>query len=252
MGNIVNALAEDPVKEVRLSVAQRQVLEGLGFREKELETLKRYFQELDEERVGRVDLEVLTEKIGIEAKFIARIVDINDGVTDGRLPFVEFALSIWNFCTLDDSELVAALFCCYDVDNNGTLSVAELSEMSRDLTPKGRTLGPALQLALAKFDDIVASQEKMRYEHNMAKAKQRLQGGGVGDSGGGGAAGGDAGLDASGSSDDGIPSDIRISLAFLEAFVKKNQALGHPLTKFHLLVRQEILGSTTWAELRHR
>lgn len=242
MGNAVAAaLGEQPKKEVRLTVAQKQTLTDLGFGDKELQALKKYFQRLDENRSGIVSLEMFSEKIGIIAQFVERIFDITNGERGGYLPFMDFALSLWNFCTLDDSELPAALFQCYDRDSNGTLSVAELSALSKDLTPEGRTLGPKLRQALKKFDEILEKQEKMRYEHNMAKAKQRLQSA---------AGGGSHELGAEPELDD--PAEIRISPEFLLNFLKQNAALGQPLQQFHVLARQDILGNRTWHNIRQK
>ena len=239
MGNgIANALAEEPPKPVRITVANQKALDELGFGKRELSTLKKYFQNLDDERKGVVDLEVFSEKIGIQARFVDRIFDITNGSRGGRLKFFEFALSMWNFLTLTVQELPHALFACYDKDNNGSLSVAELSDLSKDLQPEGRLMGPKLRQALKKFDKIVEQQEKMRYEHNMAKAKKRLQAGSVEADAGDGAA------------EVATPTEIRISPDFLMNFLGTNPALGQPLHQFHVLARQDIFGEKFWRKLR--
>ena len=241
MGSAIsNAFGDEPLKEVKVTVSDKQALMGLGFGDKQLKTLIKYFQQLDENRSGIVNVEVFSEKVGVEARFVERIFDITNGERGGHLPFVEFALCMWNFCTLDVSELPAALFLCYDRDRNGTLSVAELSELSRDLTPEGRTLGPKLKAALAKFDDIISTQEKMRYQHNMAKAKQRLQNAASPGAG----AGGEPELD--------MPAEVRISPEFLFGFLKKNPSLGQPLQQFHVLARQDLFGDRFWQTTRDR
>ena len=241
MGNIVSgALGEQPKKEVRLTVAHSQVLQGLGFGEKELGTLKKYFQELDDDRAGRIRLDDFSEAVGVEARFVERIFDITDGKLHGMLPFMDFALSLWNFCTLDVSELTTALFSCYDTDNNGTLSVTELTQLAKDLTPEGRRIGPKLKVALSKLEKIIESQDKMKYEHNMAKAKQRLHN----------AASANNGFAAE--EELGTPTEVRISPQFLQSFLKQNPSLGQPLQQFHVLARQAILGDRFWTATRQR
>ena len=241
MGNIVSgALGEQPKKEVRLTVAHSQALQGLGFGEKELGTLKKYFQELDDDRAGRIRLDDFSEAVGVEARFVERIFDITDGKLHGMLPFMDFALSLWNFCTLDVSELTTALFSCYDTDNNGTLSVTELTQLAKDLTPEGRRIGPKLKVALSKLEKIIESQDKMKYEHNMAKAKQRLHN----------AASANNGFAAE--EELGTPTEVRISPQFLQSFLKQNPSLGQPLQQFHVLARQAILGDRFWTATRQR
>jgi Ca2+-binding EF-hand superfamily protein len=243
MGNA--ALGEAPVKEVRLSVANKQALASLGLGEKETGVLIKYFQTLDGARSGHVAVEDFSEKVGVAGRFLERIFDVTDGAAGSSgLPFMEFAISLWNFCTLEVPELALALFQSYDRDHNGTLSVVELSELSKDLQPEGRQLGPKLRQALAKFDEIIENQEKMRYEHNMSRAKQRLQ---IASSGGGGG-GGEAEEEEEPELDD--PSEIRISPEFLMNFLRKNPALCQPLEQFHVLARQDVLGERAWASLR--
>lgn len=239
MGNIVaQVLGEEKPRDVRLTVAEKQALAGLGFRDSDIKKLIKQFQSLDEEKKGKIYVKVLTERIGINAPFVERIVDVSYGQTVGILTFFDFALSLWNFCTLQKSQLIGALFACYDRDSNGTLSVTELSDLSKELTPPGKNLGPRLKSALAKFDNIITQQEKIRYENNLAKAKQRLQN-----------ASGSPGLEAVPMDE---PTDIRISPEFLEGFIKKNQALSQPLLQFHMMLRQETLGANTWDDLQKK
>jgi len=105
----------------------------------EIKQLYTHFRNIDVDGGGTVTLEELLVYLDLDTTpYTQRIFTIFDKDGSGEIDFTEFALSMWNYCTLTPSTLDMFAFSLYDMDGSGYLSATEVEAMMHDIYGNSR------------------------------------------------------------------------------------------------------------------
>ena len=88
--------------------------------------------------------------------FAEKIFKIFDHDLSGELDFVEFVCAVWNFCTMDDSEVVSFAFECFG-DRNVVTKEWKIEQEGVDLLTKSifDIETQAYKTCKLFFDDVI-------------------------------------------------------------------------------------------------
>ena len=89
----------------------REQFSALGFTSSDLSYLKEMFDKADADGSGEISLFEMLQFLDIErTKFSKRVFAIFDEDLSGEIDFREFAVAMWNYCTLGKSALCLFAF----------------------------------------------------------------------------------------------------------------------------------------------
>ncbi len=131
-------------------------LDKLGMDDTECKKFYKYFEKVDEDLSGEVDLDEFFEYFDLDFSgwaqqaFKCMDVDQTQGSANS-LDFGEFMAGLYNYCTLSKTALEKFAFDLFDDDSSGNIEVAEIRTLAKLVYGK-RYSEKDLDKVLAKFD----------------------------------------------------------------------------------------------------
>ena len=108
---------------------------GIGYRVVEL--LYEYFQCIDRDGSGEIDLkEFFTFFQMKDTAFARRAFSVMDEDGSGEIDFGEFVLTVWNYATFTKEGLTRFAFELYDEDHSGFIDMDEMMMILRQMFGK--------------------------------------------------------------------------------------------------------------------
>ena len=102
-----------------------------------IEKLEKIFNEIDADKSGEVDVGEFLAYFELErTKFSKRVFSVMDADGSGEMSFLEFVLSVWNYCTFNKYSLIRFAFELYDEDDSGFIDTSEMEGLLRDVYGK--------------------------------------------------------------------------------------------------------------------
>ena len=131
---------------------------AMGITQSKLTIFHQHYKSIDTENIDAITVPQMVEYLGFDKnEFIRKAFNVLVANKErDTLTFRDFVITIWNFCTLDDSEFGLFVFGVYDFDGNKELDHEEAVELMKDLYG-GEKTGP-------DFDELTArilKQKKM-------------------------------------------------------------------------------------------
>eukprot|EP00945_MAST-04E_sp_MAST-4E-sp1_P008867 g8867.t1 len=188
------------------------MFERLGIGHRVVELLYEYFQCIDRDGSGEIDLkEFFTFFQMKDTAFARRAFSVMDEDGSGEIDFGEFVLTVWNYATFTKEGLTRFAFELYDEDHSGFIDMDEMMMILRQMFGK-------------------------RYKTNaMANKlmKQVLSFDWRGD----------------GACD---PADVQIDFRAFNGFCKKHPGLLFPAFHIQMDLQQGMLGTAFWTDVAHQ
>lgn len=133
--------------------------DALRLRPSEVRKLHAIFLQVDQARCGSIGLRELMNHLEMGGTvFKDRVFSIFDEDGSGKVDFREFALSLWNYCTLSRTTLDLFAFDLYDTDSNGELSSKEIHGLLHDLYGSDLHSHPAAKAVLSELTTLCEKQ----------------------------------------------------------------------------------------------
>ena len=105
----------------------RPILDIMGIDPSDLAKLYDEFRLIDADFSGAISFEELSSYFGIgNVAFAKTLYNFVDRDGSGELDFVEFAVAMWNYCTISYTAMASFIFDLIDVDQSGELDFNEM------------------------------------------------------------------------------------------------------------------------------
>ena len=115
----------------------RRILDVIGLSRNEVYLLFQTYSSIDVDDSNSINVHELMARLGLEnSQFMTRVFSLFDINKSGGIDFGEFVVSLWNYCTMQNKDIVAFAFDMYDSSGNGMLQTRDLQRMIIDIYGK--------------------------------------------------------------------------------------------------------------------
>ncbi len=112
----------------------KKAFKAMGLEEKEIDKFFNLYRKMDKDNGGSIDIQEFYRHFNLSrSPFADRVFQVMDGDGSKELDFVEFVISLWNFCSLNRGGLMLFAFTLYDADDSGELEMEELHKLLSDV-----------------------------------------------------------------------------------------------------------------------
>mmetsp|Transcript_8863 Transcript_8863/g.13282 ORF Transcript_8863/g.13282 Transcript_8863/m.13282 type:complete len:447 (+) Transcript_8863:128-1468(+) len=112
----------------------RDEFEALRLKKSDVESLYKVFTRIDTDGSGTIQVEELLDYLDVDRnKFTQRVFSIFDEDGSKCVDFREFAVALWNYCTLGNATLILFAFDLYDGDSSGIIDASEVDVMLKEI-----------------------------------------------------------------------------------------------------------------------
>ena len=107
---------------------------ALGLEYRTVNKFWKIFYKINKSHDGEVSLLEFLNYFDLDrTPYVVRAFQYCDTVGGGEMDFLEFVVSVWNFCTLKPQTLVNFTFDLYDMDDDGEIAYDECATMIKEL-----------------------------------------------------------------------------------------------------------------------
>ena len=129
----------DPLLEMQdmnraIEERTKKAFKAMGLEEADVDKFYKLYRKMDKDNGGSIDIQEFYRHFNLSrSPFADRVFQVMDGDGSKELDFVEFAISLWNFCSLNRGGLMLFAFTLYDADDSGELEMDELHKLLGDV-----------------------------------------------------------------------------------------------------------------------
>ena len=111
-----------------------KAFKAMGLGDKDVGQFYTLYRKMDKDNGGSIDIQEFYRYFRLQrSPFCDRVFQVMDGDGSKELDFVEFVVSLWNFCSLNKGGLILFAFTLYDVDDSGELEGNEMMLLIKEI-----------------------------------------------------------------------------------------------------------------------
>merc|ERR1711991_129040 len=112
----------------------KKAFKAMNLDDADVDKFYKLYRKIDKDNGGYIDIQEFYRYFNLNrSPFADRIFQVMDGDGSKELDFLEFVVSLWNFCSLNRGGLILFAFTLYDSDDSGELEMDELEKLLKDV-----------------------------------------------------------------------------------------------------------------------
>ena len=130
----VDPLLEMHAMNSAIEERTKKAFKAMNLDDRDVDKFYNLYRKIDKDNGGYIDIQEFYRYFNLNrSPFADRIFQVMDGDGSKELDFLEFVVSLWNFCSLNRGGLILFAFTLYDSDDSGELEMDELEKLLKDV-----------------------------------------------------------------------------------------------------------------------
>jgi serine/threonine-protein phosphatase 2B regulatory subunit len=149
----VNPLSNMQDMNEQASSRAHEAFQQMGLDDNDVDKFHSLYLKMDKDNGGSIDIQEFYRYFRLQrSPFSDRVFQVMDGDGSKELDFVEFVVSLWNFCSLNLGGLILFAFTLYDADDSGELEMDELMVMLKEIYGSSAEISSRVTTLVKKID----------------------------------------------------------------------------------------------------